>query len=72
MHLINKRWAPSKRQVRINASLRGRVLNKCLRRLIDKIRYAPLFKRTYEASEVHEIEDDNISKSCSKIELLCR
>ena len=23
--------------------------------------YAPLFKRTYKASEVHEIEDDNMS-----------
>ena len=25
------------------------------------ISYAQLFKRTYEASEVHEIEDDNMS-----------
>ena len=33
MHLINKRRAPNKRQVR------GRVLNKRPRRLIEKIRY---------------------------------
>ena len=39
MHLINKRRAPKKRRVRINAGLRGRVLNKRPRRLIEKIRY---------------------------------
>ena len=27
----------------------------------DKYDYAPLFKRAFEASEVHEIEDDNMS-----------
>ena len=27
----------------------------------DNYNYAPLFKRTFEASEVHEIEDDNMS-----------
>jgi len=27
--------------------------------------YASLFKRTYEASDVHEIEDDNMSITCS-------
>ena len=65
MHLINKRRAPNKRRVRVNAGLRGRVLNKRPRRLIEKIRYVWLWKSLLWNRQNHSIDFlDNSVLSC--------